>query len=105
MSKHIPVVSTVFIVGEGAVVTGTTVVTTGVVETGVKVVTSIAGVVVMPGFVVASDTVATVALVVTAVGSGINPKSTIQVCNGATTEVLTYPVRTIICKKINSRET
>ena len=87
MSDHIPVVSTVFVVGEGAVVTGTTVVTTGVVETGVKFVTSITGVIVMPGFVVASDTVVTVALVVTAVGSGINPISIIQVRNVTGKEV------------------
>ena len=52
-------------------VTGTTVVTTGVVETGVKVVAFMIGVVVMPGFVVASDTVVTVDLVVTAIDSGI----------------------------------
>ena len=52
-------------------VTGTTVVTTGVVETVVKVVASIIGVVVMPGFVVASDTVESVDLVVIAIGSGI----------------------------------
>ena len=57
--------------GEGPVVTGTTVVTTGVVETVVKVVASIIGVVVMPGFVVASDTVESVDLVVIAIGSGI----------------------------------
>ena len=57
--------------GEGPVVIGTTVVTTGVVETGVKVVASIIGVVVMPGFVVALDTVVTVDLVVIAIGSGI----------------------------------
>ena len=68
-------------------VTGTTVVTTGVVETGVKVVTSIAGVVVMPGFVVASDTAVTIALVVTALGSRINQKSIIPVRNAATREV------------------
>ena len=78
MSQHIPVVSTVFVVSEGAVVTGNTVVTTGVVETGVKVVTFMIGVVVMPGFVVASDTVAIVALVVT-VGSGINTINITQV--------------------------
>ena len=78
MSQHIPVASTVFVVGEGAVVTGNTVVTTGVVETGVKVVAFMIGVVVMPGFVVASDTVAIVALVVT-IGSGINMINITQV--------------------------
>ena len=78
MSQHIPVDSTVFVVAEGAVVIGNTVVTTGVVETGVKVVTFMIGVVVMPGFVVASDTVAIVALVVT-VGSGINTINITQV--------------------------
>ena len=78
MSQHIPVVSTVFVVGEGAVVTGNIVVTTGVVETGVKDVTFMIGVVVMLGFVVASDTVAIVALVVT-VGSGINTINITQV--------------------------
>ena len=64
MSKHIPVVSTVFIVGEGAVVTGTTVVTAGVVETGIKVVVSVAGVVLMADFGVAWDSVVTIAVVV-----------------------------------------
>ena len=78
MSQHIPVVSTVFIVGEGTVVTGTTVVTTGVVETRVKVVAFMIGVVVMPGFVVALDTDTVVALVVT-VDSGINTINTSQV--------------------------
>ena len=80
MSQHIPVASTVFVVGEGAVVTGNTVVTRGggVVETGVKVVAFMIGVVVMPGFVVASDTVAIVALVVT-IGSGINTINITQV--------------------------
>ena len=81
MSQHIPVVSTDFVVGEGAVVTGITVVTTGVVETGVKIVAFMIGDVVIPGLVVVSDTVAIVASVVRAVGSGINSINITQVCN------------------------
>ena len=57
--------------GDGVVVTGTTVVTTGAVETGVKVVATVTGVVLMADFVVVSDSVVTAAVVVAAGGSEI----------------------------------
>ena len=50
--------------GDGVVVTGTTVVTAGVVETGIKIVVSVAGVVLMADFGVAWDSVVTIAVVV-----------------------------------------
>ena len=50
--------------GDGVVVTGTTVVTAGVVETGIKVVVSVAGVVLMADFGVAWDSVVPTAVVV-----------------------------------------
>ena len=57
--------------GDGVVVTGTTVVTTGAVETGVKVVATVTGVVLMADFVVVSDSVVIAAVVVAAGGSEI----------------------------------
>ena len=52
-------------------VTGTTVVTTGVAETGVKVAAAVTGVVLMADLDVASDSVATTAVVVATGGSKI----------------------------------
>ena len=68
---YIPAVSSAFVVGDGVVVTGTTVVTTGVVETGVKFVTTVTGVVLMADFDVVSDSVVTTAVVVATGGSKI----------------------------------